>query len=247
MFIYALSDPRTGELRYVGKTTRSLESRLRAHVKDCHRYINHCAHWVLGLRKRGLKPVAEVVEACATLEDLDDAERFWIEQLRALGFRLTNLADGGGGTVGVRPSDAQRVKISTQLGGRSIQDHLGRIYLTKREAEVKLGVARQQITKVLRGREKQACGYSFSYVGQPVPLAPVWTAEDSLRHSRQRGGRPIVDQDGVIYQTVKEAADKLRLNCPHISSVLNGYRRSVGGYVFRYADLGTQSLAQETT
>src|SRR5712664_3480140 len=53
-FIYGLVDPRTFEVRYIGKTHQSLNARLRAHMLDtgnCHR-----VHWMQQLAALNLVP-----------------------------------------------------------------------------------------------------------------------------------------------------------------------------------------------
>lgn len=87
MTTYGLVDPRTGCLRYVGKTSK-LDQRLYWHIADSKRYSHRCAQWVKGLVKLGLLPILVV------LED-GDQEVFWIASLRAAGASLLNVSDGG--------------------------------------------------------------------------------------------------------------------------------------------------------
>ena len=56
VFIYSLSDPVTGKIRYVGKTTNAA-SRLRSHRND--RQHTHKGCWVRSLRAAGLWPCPE--------------------------------------------------------------------------------------------------------------------------------------------------------------------------------------------
>ncbi len=112
-FIYTLADPRDGAVRYVGKTF-DLNQRFGGHTKASRlaNQFTHKANWVKQLKALGLKPVMEPLEEF----DADDtaaweeAERFWIENLRQLGCRLTNLTSGGGS--GHRMSPESRAKIS---------------------------------------------------------------------------------------------------------------------------------------
>jgi hypothetical protein len=53
--------------------------------------------------------------------------------------------------------------------------------------------------------------------------------------SKTKGGRPIVDQNGVVYQNQADAVRKLNLNSSHhISCVLKGKRKTVKGFTFTY-------------
>lgn len=90
--IYALKDPGTGEVRYIGKTN-DLQARMRSHRWD-KRNLNvqtHKAHW---LRTFDGDPIVKVLEIC-TAENWSERERFWIKRFRRGGSRLTNIADGG--------------------------------------------------------------------------------------------------------------------------------------------------------
>lgn len=111
--IYALVDPRTDEVRYIGKSTRGL-SRPKDHLKlsvlnGSKTYKNS---WILHLLALGLKPKIQILEVFDSDEDLSDAECFWIAQGRGLGWRLTNLTKGGDGATGCVFSEERRRKVS---------------------------------------------------------------------------------------------------------------------------------------
>ncbi len=95
-FIYTLSDPRTGEVRYVGKTFNPTH-RLAVHVAYGGRKHTRSSRWIGGLRKLGARPVMAIVES-GQGDAHEAAERSWIAALRALGVRLTNHEPGGRGS-----------------------------------------------------------------------------------------------------------------------------------------------------
>lgn len=94
VYIYALCDPRDGEIRYVGKTIY-LSGRLSVHMKASTRTKKDC--WIKTLKSIGLKPSMETLEEIYNSNDLDwqDAERFWITYLGFIGCKLTNSDSGG--------------------------------------------------------------------------------------------------------------------------------------------------------
>ena len=94
VFIYTLSDPRTGQVRYVGKAL-NLKARLRQHIRQrTDQRMTPRSAWLISLSRAGLEPVMAVLEECS--EDAwADRERHHIAALRAAGANLTNLADGG--------------------------------------------------------------------------------------------------------------------------------------------------------
>ena len=89
--IYSLADPRNGEVRYIGKTVTTESNRLRGHMKD--KENTPKTGWIKSLKKLGLKPVIEAVEETTEL-DWKECEKFWIENFRQMGCRLTNVCKG---------------------------------------------------------------------------------------------------------------------------------------------------------
>lgn len=104
--IYALCEPDTSEIRYVGKTCFPLEKRLREHLADARRLRNHRDKWIAALSRRGLKPLIVAIEQCS--DDWAERERYWIAHHRALSDRLVNSTDGGEGGHGLKHSPARR-------------------------------------------------------------------------------------------------------------------------------------------
>lgn len=117
--IYTLADPRDGQVRYVGKTI-NVEQRLRRHNRPDH---TRKGKWIKSLKSAGLKPTLEILETVQskTKGDWEDVERFWIESLRQMGFRLTNLSPGGDGGNQRKESSMKpehRAKIAAALKGK---------------------------------------------------------------------------------------------------------------------------------
>lgn len=108
--VYGLTDPRTGEIRYVGKSAKGMK-RPQEHGRKG-RGNGRCKNWVASLAKIGLKCGIEVLECCETLDELSTAEVRWIKKGRDAGWRLTNLTDGGEGAPGHIKSPATRRKLS---------------------------------------------------------------------------------------------------------------------------------------
>lgn len=94
--IYCLKDPRTLEIYYIGKTVRSLETRLSDHVWDAKRGIDtDKCEWVRSLLASDCFPLIEQVEECLEAS-AHEREKFWIEYHQSAGASLTN---GVGGRV----------------------------------------------------------------------------------------------------------------------------------------------------
>lgn len=86
--IYGLADPRTGQIRYVGKTTKKLKDRLAGHLSGARAGRPGVGEWMRSLTS---PPLIIVLEE----EPLSwqEAEKRWIASLPD----LVNLHRGGGG------------------------------------------------------------------------------------------------------------------------------------------------------
>lgn len=110
--IYLLRDPRTNEVRYVGKTVRTIEHRLRGHILDSKRLKVRTARWIASLTEIGLRPLVELIEIA--FDDWQEREKHWIAFYRTAhgAGNLTNHTDGGDGCAGFAPSEETRRKLS---------------------------------------------------------------------------------------------------------------------------------------
>lgn len=186
--VYTLSDPRTGEVRYVGATSYPLQDRLARHcTPSALRKHNHKNHWVSSLLQLGLRPVISEVESYSSAELMFKMEDFWIEHFRSQGADLVNGSDGGKGSPGPKSaehraklaqaqtgkklSEETREKMSaahkarwTNRPRREIVDQNGHVYASVKAAAEEVGASLSNVYEVLRGRWQQVHGYKFSWV-----------------------------------------------------------------------------------
>jgi len=87
--IYALVDPDTGMVRYIGKANDPAK-RLQTHIREARRLLRPVNCWV---RSLGRPP--EMVVLRDNCGDWEREERRLIASARAAGYPLLNLADGG--------------------------------------------------------------------------------------------------------------------------------------------------------
>lgn len=117
--VYVLCDE-GGEIRYVGQTTQPLNRRLshhRSHAKKLDRYKDR---WIRQ-NPNGIYIVE--VQQVGNQEDLDVAERYWIQFFREQGCPLTNLEGGGKRNrvpwnKGKPQTPEVRAKLSAAIRGR---------------------------------------------------------------------------------------------------------------------------------
>jgi group I intron endonuclease len=120
--VYALVDPRNGEIRYVGKSSNGLK-RPKAHFYPSSREKLKLPvyHWINKLIKLGMTPTIEILEesqACA----LPHVKMYYINLCKKEGNRLLNMTDGGEGTTGRKVSEKTKNKLSLLYKGRKLTE-----------------------------------------------------------------------------------------------------------------------------
>ncbi len=93
--VYALSEPSSRDVRYVGWTSRVLSLRLAEHIQHARigRGSVRKGKWIRSLLAAGLSPVISALET-GTGDNWESFEKYWIGRLRPQGL-LLNAADGG--------------------------------------------------------------------------------------------------------------------------------------------------------
>lgn len=91
--IYALTDPRTGEDRYIGKANDAAK-RLKSHIRDARRRDTPVYRWIRKLGDLGLAPGVRVLGK-VRVQDWPRTEALFIEKAKRQGVRLLNVAAGG--------------------------------------------------------------------------------------------------------------------------------------------------------
>lgn len=178
MIVYALKDPRTGDVRYIGKTTKSLQRRIAEHTSPSsyRRGRNHRERWIAALIHLGMRPEAETILHASTVEEMDQAECLCIQFARDIGLTLVNATDGGDGKSGYIHSErtrqrmkeaqsspdaiarkrAQRGKPKQAWGGKLIQSSDGRIFIGQCDAAKHLGISVRTVDRLLCGKPSKS-------------------------------------------------------------------------------------------
>jgi len=89
--IYALKDPDTNEIRYIGRS-KDIASRYQGHIAGCKTSVLPSGVWVANLLQNGKKPALEILEEhCNPIE----VEEQWISWGKKQGLDLLNISCGG--------------------------------------------------------------------------------------------------------------------------------------------------------
>jgi hypothetical protein len=190
-----------GRIRYVGRTSQPLESRLAQHRSSARGGKDYPVY--VWMRKHGPESVqAVVLEECDSLDTLVLREQYWIEFYK--GRDLTNAASYLDGALSITPE--QRARISAGLKdyfAKNPSPHIG----MKRTPET-----RAKIAEKARGRR--------------TPERKV--APDKIRHGEQAPASKLTEAQvrQIISEgkwgTLKEISVKWGVHHAHIGLILRG-------------------------
>jgi len=99
VYIYGLIDPRNEltveNVRYVGKTKRTIVDRYKQHLRDSKKYNTPVYNWIRKLQTENISPKVIEIDECNE-KDWRVFEKKHIEHHRQFG-KLLNVSDGGDG------------------------------------------------------------------------------------------------------------------------------------------------------
>lgn len=175
-FLYVLTDPVTGSVRYLGKSNNPFK-RLKRHLLDSS--PSHKKNWIDSLKSAGMAPNMELLDE-VPVSQWQFWEREYIRVFKAIGLSLTNQCEGGENppsrTGTARPpfSSEWRAKIAASRRGKP----------------TRLGVKNS-----LETRAK----ISASKLGRPVPesvLLAAISANTGKKRSEEFGLKIVRAQTG---------------------------------------------------
>ena len=113
--IYVLKHPDTLEVRYVGKTVRSLSRRLGNHIANAkgNKHNKHLSNWIINILNNNKRPIIELLEEC-DYSVWQEREQYWISQFP----NLINLTKGGDGCLGFIQDESTKEKLRIAMTGR---------------------------------------------------------------------------------------------------------------------------------
>lgn len=191
--IYGLYSTEDGEIRYIGQTRISLETRLAQHLGDAGRknerkLKSHCYRWIRKTLRNGHRIGIQLLEADAEYEV---AERQWIAIFRQrFPGRLTNISDGGEGYTGQR-------SLAWRIAKRRPRSEETKAKMRKPKSLQ----MRQRLSASLRGNSRGR--------GERNGEAKLTEAQVLEIRSRMRGGESLSSL-AAAYGVSKAAMSKIR-------------------------------------
>lgn len=180
-FIYALKEPDTGEIRYIGKANNP-KNRLRDHLTDtgrCHRVF-----WIQSLVNKGSRPLLEILDE-VPIEYWQQWEVAYIEFFREEGNDLVNGTDGGEGLN--NPSKETRERIGAASRGRKLSPETIAKIVAQTTGQKRSPEVCSRIGDAHRGKivsEETRAKQSAAHLGVKLPV------ERRERQSKRMVGKP---------------------------------------------------------
>lgn len=206
--IYSLKDPLTNEIRYVGKTEKPLNERLRSHINKNDN--THVRNWIKKLKRKNLKPIIEIVDK-VPISEWQFWEIFYISLFKSWGFNLTNHTIGGDGYRILHHTEETKKKISQ-----------------KRKEQGSPWMKNRFVSKEVREKT------SNTLKGRTLPKSrTINIGKGHMKKIKQfsENGKLIKTYDGII-----TAAKIIEIHPNTIQMCVSGKCRSAGGFIWRYEE-----------
>lgn len=249
-YIYTLSDPISKDVRYVGKTVKSLRVRLSGHIYSNKREHNHRINWINSILDKGLIPVITKIDECAW-GDSQELEKNWIIHFREMGCNLVNSTDGGEGALGLKRSKEACLKSS-----RSIRNNSKIVYQYSKEgvfirsypscmdAAEQTNSTSNNISQCCLLSKKSHNGYIWSYLSQNE------IDFEKYKHSKPRGRviennsffkkrvsvliTDLITNEQLLVHSIKDASAITGITTSNICNQCKHQKVLNGNYRFEY-------------
>jgi group I intron endonuclease len=236
--IYALCEPNSEIIRYVGKTKRNLKIRFLEHLKN--ESGTHCSNWIKSCLKQGLLPECIELDECKE-EDWELIEQYWISQCKAWGFDLVNAQEGGMCT-----DKYSKPKRHNKLKPFYYYDGVNMNYCKDIDVFCKeYSIVKYRVTKCLR-ELSMTLGFVFGYTKEEClnkhqEYHSKLIVSKKGKSTTKKQGRVIValnlkTNESFNFISISEAARQLNMKDKSISTHLNNNCKekvhSVKGFVF---------------
>jgi group I intron endonuclease len=190
-YIYSLSDPFTGLVRYIGKAD-DLRVRYNNHVSLKGKESTRKSAWVKSLIKKGAKPIIEIVDFVDKAE-WKFWEQFYISLFKSWGFVLVNSTDGGEGLVGYKTSDETKQKLRLA--------NLGKKHSDETKAKMRLNSPKCWLGKERSDEDKKK--FSESHKGKKQSKELIEKRMLNMRGEKHHFyGKPLPD---AVRQKIKDS------------------------------------------
>lgn len=242
-YVYKHFNPQTGVCFYVGiGTGRNFE---RAYSS-----ANRNRHWHNVVNKYGLPKV----KFFAVRLTKEEACKIEIEQIKINGRvcdggTLVNVSTGGdGGFTGGTLSEESRKKISQGNKGKTISaEQRAKISRSRKMLPKEVLTANGFKQKGRVHREESKIKMSKSHTGKTLSVehrnsigatlkGRLPSVNTRMAAVKSRLKKVLCISNGIVYDSVKDAAEKLGVHRPNVGHCCHGRLNSTGGHQFKFID-----------
>lgn len=192
----------------------------------------------------------EILEVCSSLDELDEREKFWINELNALteGYNMTEGGTGGDTwtnsdlkthwNVGKTPWNKNKINVYTEETRNKISNSKKKLYEEHPEKKINSGTFLSGEYHREFGK-KQNKNRINKRVNTLTSLGVYDKLKDTMKGNNYAKQTPIkqFDLDGNLineYNSVTEAANTIGIPRHRIYFVLRGKQKQTNGYTFSY-------------
>lgn len=148
VFIYALIDPFTFKVRYIGKSIRPKERLMNQLNENSKTYRTH---WIKYLKSRGKRPIQVILQELKDEENWQEAERKWIRIARKHGWNLVNCTDGGDGVINLSGESKERL-LKTWKGRKHKPESIEKMRIRSSQ-QVRSESSKVKLSLKMKGRK----------------------------------------------------------------------------------------------
>jgi hypothetical protein len=221
-FIYTLSDPDTGLVRYVGQTV-DVSKRYGLHLFHSKngRARTHKEKWINKLMADGKEPVLEVVWE-GDANKLNTKEIQYIALFKSIGARLTNQTYGGETTRGRKCSEETKERFRKMFLGKCLRPPIS-------EAEkIAIGNRSRGIARTIEEKRR---------LSENAKSRP-WNSERISNLGRAASKPILAYKDGrqYFFASTKEAESLICCDRKTMRMVANGIYKQCHGFYFKWVN-----------
>lgn len=250
-FIYALKDPRTDEIRYIGKANNP-DERYHNHLVQCRDKNTHKRNWINKLKEEGLKPILEVLEE-VPINQWKDCEKRYIKKYIDEGCDLMNYTEGGDGCTFGNKTSYKKGENGKKIVMLDKEGNYIKTFNLIKEAEEELEV--KSVGNTLSKNQKSSKGFLFLLENEYIKMNKsdidkhVEYSKPKILSSNKtsfKNGHIPLHKVRTIYQYSKngeyiqewisaaEAGRKLNINKFGITNCALNISKSAGGFFWTY-------------
>ena len=253
--IYSLSDPTTGEIRYIGKTYNALRKRLYSHINECKSdNKSHKINWIKSLLNNDEVPIISTIDIIPTSE-WQYWEKYWIEQFKQWGFNLTNISLGGYDNNYKRTDKTKSKMRKSKLGTKLSEDQKNKISDSVKQKFIEtpnynkssdkdIIISRDDLYQkyIIDNLSTTKCAIYFNTskatIFRNLKENNISKDKDVWKKQLSTNPKKIVLQYDLEGNLLKEwsSLSEIDLDTSNISNCCLGRALTAGGFIWRYKD-----------